>query len=102
MVIIGEQVRLGACTLIAGDGFLDYSLVNRPEDAIVIGNFATVEDGAKIYPGVTIGAHATVLPGAVITTDVADYAVVSGNDQSPSSGANVLELVPSFHTVITV
>jgi acetyltransferase-like isoleucine patch superfamily enzyme len=32
-----------------------------------------------ILPGKTIGRHATVGAGAVVTRDVEDYAVVAGN-----------------------
>jgi UDP-2-acetamido-3-amino-2,3-dideoxy-glucuronate N-acetyltransferase len=39
---------------------------------------ASIGSGAVILCGVTIGAHALIGAGAVVTHDVADYAVVAG------------------------
>ena len=40
---------------------------------------ASIGAGAVILPGVTIGAHAMVGAGAVVTKDVPDHATVMGN-----------------------
>ncbi|HUO05321.1 MAG TPA: acyltransferase [Candidatus Binataceae bacterium] len=39
---------------------------------------ASIGSGAVIMGGVTIGAHALIGAGAVVTRDVADYAIVAG------------------------
>jgi len=51
------------------------SLIIKP---VVIGYGADVGTNATILPGVRIGAHAIVGAGAVVTSDVPDYAVVAG------------------------
>ncbi|WDF70653.1 DapH/DapD/GlmU-related protein [Sphingobacterium oryzagri] len=45
---------------------------------IVIKRNAWIGANATILPGVTIGAHAVVAAGAVVSADVPDYAVVAG------------------------
>ncbi|MBV8469592.1 MAG: N-acetyltransferase [Burkholderiaceae bacterium] len=40
---------------------------------------ASIGAGAVILPGITIGAHAMVGAGAVVTKDVPDHATVMGN-----------------------
>ena len=45
---------------------------------VVIGYGADIGTNATILPGVHVGAHAIVGAGAVVTTDVAEYAVVAG------------------------
>jgi len=51
------------------------SLVVKP---VVIGYGADVGTNATILPGVRVGAHAIVGAGAVVTSDVPDYAIVAG------------------------
>jgi phosphonate metabolism protein (transferase hexapeptide repeat family) len=46
---------------------------------VVIGNDVWVGHGAIILPGRTIGDGAVVAAGAVVTKDVAAYAIVAGN-----------------------
>jgi UDP-2-acetamido-3-amino-2,3-dideoxy-glucuronate N-acetyltransferase len=41
--------------------------------------YAAIGAGAVILPGVTIGRHALIGAGSVVTKDVPDYAVVVGN-----------------------
>jgi len=51
------------------------SLVIKP---VVIGYGADVGMNASILPGVRVGANAIVGAGAVVTQDVADFAIVAG------------------------
>lgn len=46
---------------------------------VVIGDRAWIAYRALILPGVTIGEGAVVAAGAVVTRDVAPYAIVAGN-----------------------
>jgi len=48
-----------------------------------VGFHATVGAGSVIAPGVTIGPHAMVAIGAVVTRDVLAYALVAGNPARP-------------------
>jgi acetyltransferase-like isoleucine patch superfamily enzyme len=45
---------------------------------VIIGYGADIGTNATILPGVHVGAHAIVGAGAVVTTDVPEYAVVAG------------------------
>lgn len=47
-------------------------------EPVVIGYGADVGTNATVLPGVHVGAHSIVGAGAVVTTDVPEYAVVAG------------------------
>jgi acetyltransferase-like isoleucine patch superfamily enzyme len=49
---------------------------------------ASIGANATILPGITIGCSATVGAGAVVTKDVADYAVVQGNPAKVTKSIN--------------
>ena len=51
------------------------SLIIKP---VVVGYGADIGTNATILPGVRIGAHAIVGAGAVVTSDIPDYAVAAG------------------------
>jgi UDP-2-acetamido-3-amino-2,3-dideoxy-glucuronate N-acetyltransferase len=51
---------------------------------IRVGLGATVGANATLLPGVTLGPHAFVAAGAVVTRDVAAYALVVGSPARPS------------------
>ena len=46
---------------------------------IVVGNDVWIGMRAMIMPGVTIGAHAIVAAGSIVTKDVPEWAIVGGN-----------------------
>jgi len=50
----------------------------RIADKVVIGHDVWIGHGAIILPGITIGHGAVVAAGAVVTRDVAPYAIVAG------------------------
>lgn len=50
----------------------------KPIRHVVIGNDVWIGLRAVIMPGVTIGNHAIIGAGAVVTKDIPDYAVVGG------------------------
>ncbi len=87
-VFIGNHVVLGHCILRSGDGFLDYTSPLQEESLTVIGNHAYIGDNADIYPGVCIGAHAQIMPGATVATDVEEYGVVY-SDQNNTADVRV-------------
>lgn len=47
-------------------------------DKVTIKDYAWVSSRTTILPGITIGEGAVVAAGAVVTKDVADYAIVAG------------------------
>jgi len=73
---IGNNSCLEACTLHASDGLFGGFSEALEEDFIVIGHHVYIGEGAVIYPGVTIGSHVQVMPGATVATDIPDHGVV--------------------------
>jgi acetyltransferase-like isoleucine patch superfamily enzyme len=47
-------------------------------DPVVVGYGADIGTNATLLPGVNVGAHSIVGAGAVVTTDVPEYAIVAG------------------------
>lgn len=78
-ITIKDNVQIGPNVTIVTDNhdFADrYVLKCRP---VTIGEGAWIGAGACIMPGVTIGDHAVVAGGAVVTKDVPANAIVGGN-----------------------
>ena len=81
-----EQV-LTADFLFVGDSYHRYDILDEPvltqpmtrPKPVEIGPGAFLGIRAVVLAGVTIGEHAYVGAGAVVTKDVPDYAVVAGN-----------------------
>jgi|688.fasta_scaffold103664_3 UDP-2-acetamido-3-amino-2,3-dideoxy-glucuronate N-acetyltransferase len=64
-----------------------------------VGRFASIGSNATIIAGVSIGEHAVVGAGAVITKDVPAYAIVAGNPgRILKQFANKDELVTYIHS----
>ncbi|GAA1955167.1 acyltransferase [Agromyces allii] len=81
---IGDGVRIGAHTSILG--FNHRMSPDAPvftqgvfSKGIVIGDDVWVGSNATILDGVRIGSHVVIAAGAVVTKDVADWAIVAGN-----------------------
>lgn len=73
----GVMIGPGAFLLTANHDLIDHQvLLCSP---IHIKEYAWIGANAKILPGVTIGAHAVVASGAVVTKNVEDWTVVGGN-----------------------
>lgn len=80
-VIIEDEVFFGPRVTTMNDKRICY---RRPSlsfvrDAPRIQRAARVGGGSMLLPGVTIGANALVGAGSVVTVDVPDGAIVSGN-----------------------
>ncbi|MHB8585410.1 MAG: acyltransferase [Thermoplasmatota archaeon] len=74
--IIEDDCFLGPCATLTNDkrmGRGDWKL-----EGVVIRRGARVGANSTILPGVTIGREAIIGAGAVVTKDVADFAVVAG------------------------
>ena len=50
-----------------------------PVSKVTIGKYVFVGAGAKILPGITIGKGALVAAGAIVSKDVGEFEIVSGN-----------------------
>jgi len=77
-IIIGDNVSIGH-KIYTGGHNLDspyFEMIGKP---VIIDDYASVLSNALIMPGVHIKRGAVVLPGAVVTKDVDEYAVVGGN-----------------------
>jgi len=83
-IVIGNDVMVGPNVVIRasnhGTGRIDVPMWDQGHTGgrIEIGNDVWIGANAVVVPDVTIGAHAVVAAGAVVTRDVPEYAVVAG------------------------
>ncbi len=78
-LIIGENVSISTGVwLVTGTHDMNDPLFSDNYRPIVIGDRAWIGIRATILAGVTVGEGAVVMAGAVVTRDVAPYAVVGG------------------------
>lgn len=85
-ITIGNNVHIGTHVHITSmEGFQIPPDVTDPftpldiaRDPVVIGDHVLIYSHAVIVPGVTIGHHAAIGAGAVVTEDVPPYALVGG------------------------
>ena len=84
-VIIGSHVNLaqGIVLTALNHNFQDTTQLIDEQgvstQTVVIGDDVWIGANAVILPGVTIGRHAVVAAGAVVTKDVAPNTIVGGN-----------------------
>ncbi|HEU0026293.1 MAG TPA: acyltransferase [Ktedonobacterales bacterium] len=76
---IGREVSVSAGVwLVTGTHDMNHPDFPAEFHPIVIGDYAWIGSRAIIQAGVTVGEGAVVMAGAVVTRDVAPYAVVGG------------------------
>lgn len=75
---IGNNVFIGPCATFTNDKMLRSKVYPEAFARITIEDHASIGANATLLPGITIGKHAMVGVGAVVTKDVPDYAVVVG------------------------
>ena len=83
-VTLGDGVRIGAHTSILAFNHSmapDRPVHRQPTTSvgITIGDDVWIGSNVVIVDGVTVGSHAVIGAGAVVTKDVADWAIVAGN-----------------------
>lgn len=84
-VTIGDHVIMGPDVKIYSKNHrhdrADVPIQHQGEVAYetVIGNDVWIGANVIILPGVTVGSHAILAAGAIVTKDVPDYAIVGGN-----------------------
>lgn len=76
---IEDDVFIGPNVTFANDPFPRSKVYPAKWKQTLVKRGASIGANATILPGVTIGEHAMVGAGAVVTRDVADRAVVIGN-----------------------
>ena len=77
-VLTGHRVKI----LARGHDYTTYGMARHhtvTEAPVHVKTGAWIGSGSIVLPGVTIGAHAVVGAGSIVTRDVGDYAVVAGN-----------------------
>ncbi|MDP0498071.1 MAG: acyltransferase [Verrucomicrobiota bacterium JB024] len=84
--IIGDDVMTGPEVVIlsASHNFADTTVSMREQGApprrpITIGNDVWIGTRSVILPGVTVGDHAIIAAGSIVTKDVPPWAIVGGN-----------------------
>jgi maltose O-acetyltransferase len=82
-VTIGDDCRIGpAVQIYAADHPREHTVRLQDLESgkpVTIGRNVWIGGGAILLPGVTIGDHAIIGAGSVVTRDVAAYATVAGN-----------------------
>lgn len=80
-VTIGKHVMMGShCSIITQNHkYLDEGFDGYEGHDVLIDDYVWIGHRVTILPGVSIGKHAIVGAGSVVTKDVPDYAVVVGN-----------------------
>ncbi len=81
---IGDRVAIAPGAMFVADSDPNASRLQAIDSftvrgKVVIQNDAWIGAGAIILPNVTVGHCAVVGAGAIVTKDVADYAIVAGN-----------------------
>ena len=76
---IGNNVFIGPCATFTNDKMPRSKVYPDAFSKIVIEDHASIGANATLLPGVTIGKHAMVGAGSVVTKDVPACAVVVGN-----------------------
>ena len=78
-VLVEDDVFIGPNATFSNDLFPRSR--QRPSDYLktVVKKGASIGANATILPGITIGKHAMVAAGSVVTRDVPDYSIVVGN-----------------------
>jgi len=92
-VTVGEGVQVGAWVGIfthgshltirlLGDKYVDFdesSRIGYVRGSVEIGDYTFIASGVTVMPGVNIGRGCIITAGAVVTKDIPDFSIASGN-----------------------
>lgn len=85
-VTIGDDVFVGHSVAFCNDRYPQSSVDGKLKgstdwllEEVKVGNFVSIGTGAVILPGITIGEHAMIGAGSVVTGNVREREVVVGN-----------------------
>ena len=88
-VQIAEHVVIGAGSIVDHDCKLDRGCFLHPSvrlaGGVHVGSMARLEVGAAVIPYRSIGTHARIAPGAVVTKDIPNAACVAGVPATPDA-----------------
>ncbi|MFG7351463.1 acyltransferase [Shewanella oncorhynchi] len=76
---ISNNVFIGPCVTFTNDKIPRSKVYPAVFSKITIEEYASIGANSTLLPGITIGKHAMVGAGSVVTKDVPAYAVVVGN-----------------------
>jgi maltose O-acetyltransferase len=78
-VIMGPDVKIFSRNHRFDDPGQPVALQGKLQRSVVIGNDVWIGANVVVLPGVTIGDHAILAAGAIVTRDVPEWAIVGGN-----------------------
>lgn len=78
-IVIGNNVRLGANTLITDTDWHSDDYRSRDDSPVIIGDNVWIGYGVKVLKGVTIGNNALVGAGSIVTHDIPANTIAAGN-----------------------
>tara|TARA_B100000768_G_scaffold177156_1_gene190914 strand:- start:450 stop:908 length:459 start_codon:yes stop_codon:yes gene_type:complete len=76
---IGDNVFVGPNVTFTNDPFPRAHLKPEEYNGVTLEEYASIGANATLLPGITVGAHAMVGAGAVVTKDVLPRTLVIGN-----------------------
>lgn len=78
-VIMGPDVKIFSRNHRFDDPAQPVALQGKQQRSVTIGNDVWIGANVVILPGVTIGDHAILAAGAIVTRDVPEWAIAGGN-----------------------
>jgi acetyltransferase-like isoleucine patch superfamily enzyme len=78
-VTIGRNVLMSDVDLFSTQHDVDHPRFKGERRSISIGDYAWLPNKIIVLPGVSIGSHAVIGTGSVVSSDIADYGIAVGN-----------------------
>jgi acetyltransferase-like isoleucine patch superfamily enzyme len=78
-VTIGRNVLMSDVDLFSTQHDVNHPRFKGERRSIAIGDYAWLPNKIIVLPGVTIGSHAVIGTGSVVSSDIADYGIAVGN-----------------------
>jgi acetyltransferase-like isoleucine patch superfamily enzyme len=78
-VTIGSNVLMNEVDLFSTQHDVDHPRFKGERRSISIGDYAWLPNKIIVLPGVSIGSHAVIGTGSVVSSDIPDYGIAAGN-----------------------